>query len=505
MKRFLNVRLPVILAIAVTAGIFTVCLFVYFDVSFIWFTAVIPATAVIFIICAVFDKLSLKLLFILFAVIFLTAGAANCYFRLNGYKSSRIPDGVYTVNATVCEKGENGYGEYVILKNASTDGGRLNGKIIAYLSYKYGDFCDVGYKVSFTAEISKNELFKSGKINYYMQENIKYSCNVYGGMKSEYGFSLFGNIRKAIRNTLYDNLDKDTAAIAFAMLTGNTQGIDGDTITSIRYGGVAHVFAVSGLHIGIVFGIFYFISKKLKFNKYVCAILCLFPILFYAGVCGFTLSSLRAAVMCAVSVCAKLACKKYDGLNSLSIAVIIILIITPTSLFSVGFQLSVCAAGGIIALSKNFAKPFKNKKLPKKLVNAVSVSLSAQVATFPVLLVNFGYVSGAGLLLNVLILPLLSVIFIILFLCTFISTVLSFAAPIILPIAALPLQAVISFLLDAGFENALISGFGTAAFAPIYFLRMTALTDKINVRPLYRICAAVCAASVLCIIELLAF
>ena len=144
-------------------------------------------------------------------------------------------------------------------------------------------------------------------------------------------------------------------------------------------------------------------------------------ILFYAGVCGFTLSSLRAAVMCAVSVCAKLACKKYDGLNSLSIAVIIILIITPTSLFSVGFQLSVCAAGGIIALSKNFAKPFKNKKLPKKLVNAVSVSLSAQVATFPVLLVNFGYVSGAGLLLNVLILPLLSVIFIIIFLCTFIS------------------------------------------------------------------------------------
>ena len=49
----------------------------------------------------------------------------------------------------------------------------------------------------------------------------------------------------------------------------------------------------------------------------------------------------------------------------INVAVIIILIITPTSLFSVGFQLSVCAAGGIIALSKNFAKPFKNKKLPK--------------------------------------------------------------------------------------------------------------------------------------------
>ncbi|MDE6613449.1 MAG: ComEC/Rec2 family competence protein, partial [Clostridia bacterium] len=265
---------------------------------------------------------------------------------------------------------------------------------------------------------------------------------------------------------LFDNLDYSTASIAYAMLTGNTQSVDEGSLDSFRYGGIAHVFAVSGLHIGIVFFILSFITKKLRVNKFAAAALIVSCIFFYSGVCGFTLSSLRAAIMCTVSLAAKLTHKKYDALNALALSAVIILFATPLSLFFVGFQLSVCAVAGIYLLSKRIERPLK--KLPKKLSSAVGVSFGAQAGTMPVMLANFGYLSGAGLLLNLIIIPLLSVIFQILFLSVLFCVIIAPAASFVIPVAALPLEAVTSFLIDAGFEKALISGFGAGAFVPLY-------------------------------------
>lgn len=483
MKRLINVRFPVLLAIALSAGILLGFLFVYNGINLFWIIAVVPSTAIIFIICALFVRKNYILVMIILAALFLTAGTVLSYLRLDNFSKNEFSsDQTLYITATVLEKGVNSYGEYLILGDARADGLKTGGKIYAYLSEKYGDFCDVGYEVGFTSALKQYDAFLYGAPSYYAQNNIKYFCTVNGNLTAEYGYSFFGSLNTRIRNALYDNLDEDTAAVVFAMLTGNTLGVESGTLESFRYGGIAHIFAVSGLHIGILYAVIAFLCKKLKFNVYISAFVCVAAVFLYVGICGFTLSSLRAAVMCSVMTLTKLLHLKYDGLNALSIAVIFILIATPLSLFGAGFQLSVCAVAAIFLLSNKIAKTLKKTKCPDKICSAVGISLSAQAGVLPVMLADFGYISGAGLILNIVLVPLLSAVFVILFVCTAITSIFGGVTGILVTYSALPLEALISCLINAGFEKTLISGFGTGAFAPVYFLGLVILSDKINLK-----------------------
>lgn len=492
MERFVNARIPLLLVAMLSAGIATGYLLLRYKIQLFWVTAAIPVAAVIFILLLIFTKKLKYPVIVVFVLALFLISAISCFMRLESYGKSNLTDGEsYKITATVCDKGKNSAGEYIIVNGVKADGEKVSGKAYILLPKVYGDYCETGYKVSFYGKALKYDTFPYGKLNYNAEKNIKHRFILYGTIEAERGFSLFGSIRNSLQNALYKNLDTDTASIAYAMLTGNTQDVESGTLDSFRYGGIAHIFAVSGLHIGIVFGALSFILRKLKINKYISAPVCLLSIIFYSGVCGFTLSSVRAVIMCATVVIAKLFNKKYDALNALSVAAILMLIISPLSLFSAGFQLSVCAVFGICALSKSVARPLK--KLPKRLSSAVGVSLGAQAGTAPVMLLHFGYLSGAGLLLNLIILPILSVIFQIIFAAVLIGLVIPPAASLIIPYAALPLEAVTSFLIDAGFEKAIISGFGAGAFILFYFLCLLTLSDKINLTRLKRCASFLCA------------
>lgn len=496
MKRFVNARFPVLLVFALITGILTGYLFIRIQISLFYLIAIVPAAAVIFIFCIIFSRKKL-LIFCIAAIVLLTAGISGSYLRLENFSEKEFINGdTYTIYATVCEKGKYDGGEYIIIKNVTADGLKIKGKIKVYLSSSYGDYCAVGYKVAFTAEINTYDTFPYGKLNYNTLNNVKYNCRVNGGLTSSYRFSLFGAVNAAIYNTLYDNLDYDTASVAYAMLTGNTDGIEDGSLSAFRYGGIAHIFAVSGLHIGIIYGLLRLLCKKARMNRYLTFALSTLPLFLYCGVCGFTPSSVRAMIMCAVSAASKIAFAKYDALNSLSLSAITILLINPLNLFNVGFQLSVCAVGSIILLSKNIVRPFG--KVPKKLRDAAGISLSAQAGTLPVMLIKFGYLSGAGILLNILIVPLLSAFFALIFGATVISLIFPFLARYILPYAAVPLETAVSFLVSAGFEKSIISGFGAGAFVPAYYLGLLSLSDKFNLKLKYRLASVICATAFLC-------
>lgn len=490
MKRF-NVRFPVILALSVCAGIFTAIILFLYGLSAAWTAfAVVPSALVLLVWMCIKRKILKPALFILLPLALFIAGALNCYFTLNDYGKTEIqPDTYYHIQGRVIEKGLSAYGEYAIIDDIRFDGRRADGKMNVFLSSSYGELCDVGYTVEFYCVPQTEDTFRYGKLNNYAEENIKYSATVYGGLTSTYHFSMTGFVRSSLRDKLFDNLSSETAAVAFAMLTGNTQYVSDQSLETFRYGGIAHIFAVSGLHVGIIYALLTFLCKKLRMNKYLSAAICLAAITFYVAVCGFSLSSVRAEIMCAVATAARLLFQKYDGLNSLSVAVILILTITPLSLFSVGFQLSVCAAGGIFALSKLFTKFLKRLKLPERLSTAAGYSLGAQTATMPILLANFGYLSGAGLILNILIIPILSSIFTILFAASFITLIFP-AVQSVLPYAALPLELFISIIQGLGFEKSLISGFGAGLFVPLYFIGAVFLSDKLNFKILTRLIAA---------------
>lgn len=490
MKRFVNVRLPVLAACMLALGVGVGYLFVYYGIELIWITAVLPVAAVVVFVFTLLRKVR-YIIFTLILTAFLVCGALNCFMRLENFAKSDIDCSVpYLITGTVKEKGKTRHGEYIILDGAAANGKPLSGKIRVNLSEIYGDFCDEGYEVTFLGSLIKNDAFPYGKLNYYAEDNIKYVCRSHEEIKSVYRFSFFGYIKSSVNDVLYDNLDYDTASICKAMLLGNTQNVDEDALDVFRYGGIAHIFAVSGLHIGLIFGIIRFICKHLRANKYVSAVVSVGLIILYAGVCGFTLSSVRALIMCAVTALTGLLHVKKDNLNNLAFSVVIILSYSPLSLFSVGFQLSVGAVGGIFILSKGFERAMRRIKTPRSVASAVGASFAAQAGTLPVMMKSFGYLSGAGLLLNLLIIPVISYLFKFMFIGTVISVLIPPLAQYIIPVCVLPLEAVLSFLLSANFENALISGFGAGLFLPLYYITILFISDKLNIKLISRGIAA---------------
>ncbi|MDE7087648.1 MAG: ComEC/Rec2 family competence protein, partial [Clostridia bacterium] len=105
---------------------------------------------------------------------------------------------------------------------------------------------------------------------------------------------------------------------------------------------------------------------------------------------------------------------------------------------------------------------------------------SAQVGTLPVQITKFGYVSAAGLFLNIVFVPVISAVYVLLFFGTVICAVLPFAAQFILPVAVLPLQLIINLITECGFENALIYGTATNWLFVPFLLAVLGLSDKFN-------------------------
>lgn len=312
--------------------------------------------------------------------------------------------------------------------------------LTGYVSTDTEVFNEYGFRAQ---DIRKNRCYQISKIESYTVVTKT--------------FDVFLFVRSRMSDVVYAGMEEGSAAVTMAVLTGDTSGIEQNLYDNIRAGGIAHVFAVSGLHIGSLYAFCMLFMRKTslrKLPKVVRFFLTAVVLILYSGVCGFTASSVRATIVCLVTYATVLVGVKNDFLQSLGISAILILVLAPTALFEVGFQLSFAACLGLALLTrpiqhvftcagqhtKNFFASIFVKGEPKpqdedapvgiftrlsrKAVALFSVSLAAQIATAPILLKNFGYVSGWSLLLNVLFVPLISVTFAFLLLLTLVACVL---------------------------------------------------------------------------------
>ena len=182
--------------------------------------------------------------------------------EINKIVSALTVESSVKITGKVVETGLTSEGSrYVIIGNAYAGDIKLRGKVVAYLSDTAGDYCGRGYLATFNANLEKQNFFAFGEINNNAVRGVKYSCSVSEGFTAQYRFSLLGTVAEAMERALFDNLAPNTAGVCFAMLTGNTQSISADTLTAFRNGGIAHIFAVSGLHIGVIYGALTFIFK----------------------------------------------------------------------------------------------------------------------------------------------------------------------------------------------------------------------------------------------------
>ncbi|WP_374465375.1 ComEC/Rec2 family competence protein [Chryseobacterium sp.] len=198
--------------------------------------------------------------------------------------------------------------------------------------------------------------------------------------------------------------------------------IDADTVRDFNKSGLVHFLAISGTHIVVIFGMFYFLLIRftpLRFRKYAVTISLAFIWLFAAFI-GFGNSVLRSCIMLSVYFIFILLQRKLDLLHSLALSVFFILIADTQQLFDVGFQLSFLAVLGIYWLNQPFLKyfPKQDNYIKKILFNTITISLSAQLATLPVVLYYFHQFSLISILANFVIVPFSEIIIVFSFLMT---------------------------------------------------------------------------------------
>jgi competence protein ComEC len=222
--------------------------------------------------------------------------------------------------------------------------------------------------------------------------------------------------KSAILSSLQKNLDtnKDALGIAEALLIGYTNDLDKDLVQAYSNTGVVHIIAISGMHLALIYLMLVWIFARIPFiknSRHLQLLMILSCLWLFSLLTGASASVLRAAVMFTFIALGKNYFRETSVYNSLAASAFILLCYNPYFLWDVGFQLSYLAVIGIVAFQRPLSNLFyiKNKWIDK-VWQLMSVSLAAQVLTFPVCIYYFHQFPVLFLLANIIAVPLSGII-----------------------------------------------------------------------------------------------
>lgn len=223
------------------------------------------------------------------------------------------------------------------------------------------------------------------------------------------------DFRREIRNTLETILESGgltdySRDISMGLIFGDSSYLSQDFKQKAREGGILHLFAASGLHIGILIGFIFVIIQKIPFlNYYAVRILPVLIAFGYLYALNFPVSLTRAYGFAVIVVIASLFFRKIRSMDLMLITAFIIYLFDPENYLSLSFLLSFCAVGGIFFFKSELDRLlFQNHK--NFLTENLSVSLSATIGTFPILVYYFKSFSFGSILINLILVPLTSFI-----------------------------------------------------------------------------------------------
>ncbi len=232
--------------------------------------------------------------------------------------------------------------------------------------------------------------------------------------------SAIAGYRSSVSYFLVDSLGSKTGGLAAAMLVGDRTKLLPETIDDFRASGLAHVLAISGLHIAMVGGIVVALSAwAVGRQKQLYLIAPALAVWGYATMAGLSPSVTRAAIMFTVYMAARLFGRQRSVLPPLALAATVMLAIDPEIISSVSFQLSFAAVLGIALFSARIAAkgsdwiessrriPSITKRPLAGIVYGMSVSLAATVATAPLVAFYFGEIPVWGIPSTLLLVPAL--------------------------------------------------------------------------------------------------
>ena len=196
-------------------------------------------------------------------------------------------------------------------------------------------------------------------------------------------------------------------AVLRALVLGYRGEISAETYARFQRTGLLHIFAISGLHVGMI-GLLLVVAMKSFGVSRVWFGVYLVPLLFfYVAATGMTESALRAMIMAAVFLLAPLFRAKPDVPSSIAFAAALILLINPYALKSIGFVLSFGIVGFIVMVYSRIPLHWLPRNaVGNYVVSLMITSLAASLASFPLTMYYFGRFSPIGLVGNLLVVPL---------------------------------------------------------------------------------------------------
>ena len=204
------------------------------------------------------------------------------------------------------------------------------------------------------------------------------------------------------------------AGIFLAILTGDKSSLDTDTKELYRKSGIAHILAISGLHISFIgMSLFSFLRKRMRFS--VAACVSGMVMIFFCIMSGESASAVRATIMFLTMLLALKFGKTFDLLSALGLAAILLLLSNPMYLYNIGFLLSFGAVLGIgICSAFHQQKPSEDRrkdwkqKLKEKTTAAFLSSFSITVFTLPVIVNSYYEIPVVSILLHLVVVPLMA-------------------------------------------------------------------------------------------------
>lgn len=229
-------------------------------------------------------------------------------------------------------------------------------------------------------------------------------------------------IRMAVSAAVQEAMPGETGGFAAAIMTGDRSAMGQDTLTNLRAANLAHLLAISGLHMGLLTGFIFAVVRyglaviptvALRFPvKKIAAICALIVGAFYLALSGGNVATERAFIMVAVMFVAILLDRRALTLRAVAMAAIIVLVWQPEALTGPGFQMSFSATTALVAVF-GALRQFDLTRLPKwsrPILSVVLSSFVAGLATAPFAAAHFNQVAHYGLIANLLSVPLMGVL-----------------------------------------------------------------------------------------------
>lgn len=236
--------------------------------------------------------------------------------------------------------------------------------------------------------------------------------------------TMWNNVADILQDRVgHSSLSRDGLSQILALTLGRREMLSPELKMIYRQAGASHLLALSGMHLGILYGMVIVFARRYMLGSYrgLVTALVLLLIWSYTMLSGAPKSLLRASLMLTVTLFCQISQRQYRAIDILVLAMAIVFLADPAAVMDIGFQFSCSAMLGIILLGMPLFDDTRRYQ-PQMLVvlRVLAISLSAQLFTVPLGLYHFGTIAPWAILVSLLAMPITTtVIYLSLFLYLF--------------------------------------------------------------------------------------